>query len=120
VAALRAWRARQAAERLAVGAGYRDGDLVFCRPDGMPLHPKGFSAMFERAVKGSGLPRVRLHDLRHTWATLALAAGVPAKVVSERLGHVTIAMTMNVYSHVLPGMQADAAEKVAALIFGGQ
>jgi integrase len=69
-------------------------------------------------VKAAGVPRIRLHDLRHTWATLALAAGVPPKVVSERLGHANIQVTMNTYSHVMPGMQADAAEKVAALIFG--
>jgi integrase len=62
----------------------------------------------------------RLHDLRHTWASLALAAGVHPKIVSERLGHSTIAITLDLYSHVLPGMQSKAAEQVSAMIFGGR
>jgi hypothetical protein len=69
-------------------------------------------------VERLGMRRIRLHDLRHTWATLALQAGVPLKVVSERLGHATTAVTADTYSHVAPGMQTDAAERVAALIFG--
>jgi len=68
-------------------------------------------------VRSAGLPRIRFHDLRHTHATLALAAGVHPKVVSERLGHATVAFTMDVYSHAIPALQAEAAEAVAALIF---
>ena len=64
------------------------------------------------------MPRIRLHDLRHTWASLALAAGIPAKVVSERLGHANVAFTMSVYQNILPGMQADAAHIFANLVFG--
>lgn len=64
------------------------------------------------------LPRITLHGLRHTWATLALRAGVHPMVVQERLGHSTIGVTLNIYSHVSVGMQRDAAEKVAGLIFG--
>ena len=64
------------------------------------------------------LPAIRLHDLRHSYATAALAAGIPAKVVSERLGHATIAITMDTYSHVLPGMDERAASAVARLILG--
>jgi len=63
---------------------------------------------------------IRLHDLRHTWATLALQAGVHPKVVQERLGHAHISMTLQTYSHVMPGMQTDAADRVADLISGGQ
>jgi integrase len=88
---------------------------VFARPDGAPLHPQAVSDRFDKLVEGSGLPRIRLHDLRHTHASLALKAGVPVKVVSERLGHASTSFTLDVYSHVLPGMQEDAAETVAAL-----
>lgn len=116
---LKAWKARQAAERLQMGAGWHDGDLVFTLPDGRPYHPERFSREFDRRVERHGVPRIRLHDLRHTWATLALAAGVPLKVVSERLGHATTAITADVYSHVTPTMGAEAAETVAGVIFGG-
>jgi integrase len=115
---LKAWRARQAQEKLLMGPGYRDDDLLFCHPDGRPYHPERFSREFDRMIERHRLERIRLHDLRHTWATLALKAGVPIKVVSERLGHATTAITADVYSHVTPGMQTDAAERVAALIFG--
>jgi integrase len=69
-------------------------------------------------VAASGVPRIRLHDVRHTYATLALKAGVHPKVVSERLGHSTIAITLDLYSHVTPGMARGAADLVAAKIFG--
>jgi integrase len=100
---------------LALESHYRDNDLVFAQPDGAPLHPQAVSDRFDKLVEGSGLPRFRLHDLRHTHASLALKAGVPVKVVSERLGHTSTSFTLDVYSHVLPGMQEDAAETVAAL-----
>ena len=121
VAALRSWKARQAEERLAMGAGYQDLDLVFPRPDGRPFHPEAFSKTFDRRLRQAAfavLPRIRVHDLRHTWATLALIAGVDVKVVSERLGHSSPMVTWQTYQHVVKGMQSDAAEKVAALIFG--
>lgn len=72
--------------------------------------------MFNKLVARSGLPRIRLHDLRHTHATLLLKGGVPIKVVSERLGHSTPGFTMATYQHVLPGMQAEAARAFAALL----
>jgi integrase len=75
-----------------------------------------FSDAFKKVVARSGLPRIRLHDLRHTHATLLLKAGVPIKVVSERLGHSTPAFTMATYQHVLPGMQAEAARTFAAIL----
>jgi integrase len=117
-AALKAHRLRQLEERLMVGAGWRDYDLVFAKVDGSPLHPERFSREFDRRVERWSLPRIRLHDLRHTWATLALEAGVPAKVVSERLGHANISITLDVYSHVNEAMDAGAAERVASVIFG--
>jgi integrase len=89
---------------------------VFARPDGAPLHPHLLSDAFGKLVKRSGLPRIRLHDLRHTHATLLLKSGVPIKVVSERLGHATPGFTMATYQHVLPGMQAEAARAFASLL----
>jgi integrase len=115
-AALREHRARQAEERLIVGPGWQDSGLVFTWGDGRPLHPERFSRWFERLARKAGLPKIRLHDVRHSYATAALAAGVPAKVVSERLGHANIAITMDTYSHVLPGMDERAASVVARLI----
>lgn len=116
---LRSQRAAQAQERLLVGAGYRDHGLVFAMPDGRPIHPDRFAREFVKTVERSDLPRIRLHDLRHTWAVLALLAGVHPKVVQERLGHSNISITLDTYSHVLPTMHTDAAEQVAGLIFGG-
>jgi integrase len=94
-----------------------DGEAyVFCHKDGSPIHPQVLSDAFKRLVTQSGLPRIRLHDLRHTHATLLLKAGVPIKVVSERLGHSTPGFTMATYQHVLPGIQAEAAKTFAALL----
>ena len=118
VAALRAHRARQAEDKLAVGGRYRASELVFTRPDGTAVHPERFSDWFRQRVRAAGLPRIRLHDVRHSYATAALAVGVPAKVVSERLGHANIAITMDTYSHVLPGLDEQAAGQVARVILG--
>jgi integrase len=115
-AALREHRAHQAEERLIVGPGWQDSGLVFTWGDGRPLHPERFSRWSERLAREASLPKIRLHDVRHSYATAALAAGVPAKVVSERLGHANIAITMDTYSHVLPGMDERAANVVARLI----
>jgi integrase len=100
----------------------RDGDLrgtddlVFARDSGEPLHPALFSYWFQRQVELAGVRRIRLHDLRHTHATHALQAGIHPKIVSERLGHSSITVTLDTYSHVLPSMQRDAAEAVAILV----
>lgn len=117
VAMLRTWRARQAEERLAAGPNWQDHGLVFTLPDGRPYHPERFSREFDRRVERHGIPRIRLHDLRHTWATLALQAGVPAKIVAERLGHASTRVTLDIYSHVTPTMGRDAAATVAGMIF---
>lgn len=116
IAALRAHHKAQAAERLAAGPGWSDNDLVFSRQDGAPLHPEHVRRQFDRHVTHAGLPRIRFHDLRHTHATLALQAGVHPKIVSERLGHSTVAMTLDVYSHAIPAIQQGAAATVADLI----
>lgn len=119
IAELRAQRVRQAQELLLLGIRADDDTLVFGHPDGRPYNPDRFSREFDRALlRYPALTRIRLHDLRHTWATLALEAGVATKIVSERLGHSTTAITSDIYSHVTPTMGADAAERVAGLIFG--
>ncbi|MBA3551675.1 MAG: site-specific integrase [Actinobacteria bacterium] len=116
VAALKAHRVSQLEERVALGPGYQDSGLVFCREDGAPLHPDSLSQAFERRTAAAGLPRIRLHDVRHSYATVALRAGIPAKVVSEILGHANIGITLDTYSHVIPTMAEEAAATVAALI----
>jgi integrase len=111
VGALRAHRSRQLEERLAWGEGYQDPGLVFTSEDGGPLHPQSFSGSFERHVRASGLPPIRLHDLRHTYATIALGAGMHPKVVSERLGHASITITLDTYSHVIPWLDKQEADR---------
>ncbi|HKE98351.1 MAG TPA: site-specific integrase [Actinomycetes bacterium] len=118
VAALRAHKARQAEERLLVGPGYINSGLVLTMPDGAPVNPRTFSDRFKMHSRRAGLPPIRLHDVRHSYASAALAAGVPAKVISERLGHATIGITLDTYSHVLPGLDERAASIVADLILG--
>ena len=117
VAVLKAWRRQQLKRQLATGQR-KDEGFVFTRDDGGPIHPDAFSQSWERLVRTSVFRRIRLHDLRHTHATILLKAGVPVKVVSERLGHSSPAFTMTVYQHVLPGMQADAAAAFSAAVFG--
>ena len=114
--ALRAHLARQDEERALVGVGYQDSGLVFTKPDGSPIHPRLISDWFKQRSRAAGLPAIRLHDGRHSNATAALAAGVPIKVVSERLGHASVAFTLQVYGHVLPGMDEQAANMLARLI----
>jgi integrase len=118
VATLRDHRRRQNEERLRAGEAWSGtGDLVFTNEVGEPVHPSALSRLFESSVRRSGLPRIRLHDLRHTYPTVALAAGVHPKIVSERLGHATIALTLDLYSHVTPAIDAEAAALVASKIF---
>jgi integrase len=118
ITALRVHHTTQAAERLAAGPAWPNSDLVFTRHDGAPLHPEYVRRRFDRRVARAGLPRIRLHDLRHTHATLALQAGVHPKVISERLGHATVAITLDIYSHAIPALQQDAAAIVADLVTG--
>jgi integrase len=118
VGALRQLRRRQLEERLAQGEFWTDTGLVAIHEDGTPINPRLFSSWFAQHARAAGLPPIRLHDLRHSYATAALAAGIPAKIVSERLGHANISITLDTYSHVLPNMQEKAAEQVAQLILG--
>jgi integrase len=116
VKVLRSHRKAQAAERLAAGSAYEDQDLVFATEVGGVVHPDRITRRFGRLVQKSGLPRVTLHGLRHSYATIALEAGIHPKVVSERLGHSTVSLTLDVYSHIIPALHEEAAERVAALI----
>ena len=111
---LKAWRIERAEEK--GGIEPAGDELVFVKPDGSWIHPHSFSQVLDRKVAKLDVPPISLHDLRHTHATLLLKAGVPVKVVSERLGHANVAFTMSVYQHVLPGMQAAAASTFAELL----
>lgn len=137
LALLRSWRARQNEERLAFGtshecastdpdcelSGFHVRDLVFARPDGNYLHPERFSREFKRAQRrynrenaSEPLPEISLHALRHGWATVALEAGIPMKVVQDRLNHASERITADIYTHVRAPLQSDAADRVAGLI----
>jgi hypothetical protein len=116
VRVLREWRKHQLEERLAWGPAWTDNGRAFAREDGTDLHPERVSERFDRLVKESGLPRLTVHGLRHTHATLALQAGIHPKVVQERLSHSSVAFTLDKYSHAIPAMQEDAAETVARLV----
>jgi hypothetical protein len=91
---------------------------MFTREDGQALHPEHITKRFARLVRDAGLPPITLHGIRHSYATAALAAGEPLKVVSERLGHASISITANLYQHVLPSMDERTANAVATLILG--
>jgi integrase len=116
VAVLRRQSQQQLDDAAEWQAAWVDDGHVFTRENGAPWHPDRVRKLFEEAMATVDVPRIRMHDLRHTWATLALRAGVHPKVVQERLGHANIAITMDTYSHVLPDMQESAAELVAALV----
>jgi integrase len=121
VSALRRWRTAQTQERLLMGAGWFDaGGLLVTEPDGRPVHPQVLTRRFHSATKQAGLPAIRLHDVRHTYATVALAAGVPVKVLAGRLGHADISVTLRTYAHVMPGDDAAAAAMVAATLTGNR
>jgi integrase len=114
---LRAWKKVQKEERMLTNVR-PETDSIFAHPDGSWINPDYFSQVFDRHVGKSTLPAIRLHDLRHTHASILLKQGIPLKVVSERLGHSNPAFTLSVYQHLLPGMQADAAKAFSAAVFG--
>jgi integrase len=106
------WRQQLRRDRLPNGPN----DWMFCNRSGRFLNPESMSQLFDRVVQRASMPRIRFPDLRHTHASLLVAAGVPIKVVSERLGHAHPAFTMHTYQHLLPGMSATAAKQFAALV----
>jgi integrase len=120
VARLREHRSSQLEERLVAGPAYEDMGLVFATAVGRPLHPSVLRKAWLKMVEKSGLGRLRFHDLRHAHATLMLQQGVHPKIVSERLGHSGVSITLDTYSHVLPGLQAQAAAQLDLLIEGGR
>jgi integrase len=109
---LRRYRVKQAEDLLKLGVRQTDQTHVCLRANYEPWPPRNLTHTFKRVIRASGLAWVRLHDLRHSHATHLLTANVHPKIVQERLGHATIAMTIDLYSHVMPGMQADAAARV--------
>ena len=113
---LREHRGRQLAERESQRGDWNSLDLLFVRPNGKPLDPTGVSKLVHRLLDAARLPQRRLHDLRHSCATLLLAQGVPARVVMEILGHSQITTTMNTYMHVIPEMRRDAADKIQEVL----
>jgi integrase len=117
VDALKSHRARQNERRLGLGEVWRDHDLVFTVADGGPVTPANLLRSFRRLLERVDVPDIRFHDLRHTHATLLLKDGTHAKIVSERLGHASIAITLDTYSHVLPDMQQQAAESIERALF---
>jgi integrase len=116
VTELRAWRAQQAQELLRLGVRLSDDTFVVTLPDGTAMQPTYMTHQWVKLIRVSGLPVHRLHDLRHTHATHLLSSGIHPKVASERLGHSKVGITLDLYSHVMPGMQEDAAAKVDAAL----
>lgn len=113
---LRRVRVKQLEERLAAGTAYEDQGLVFTDALGRPIHPSTLRQTWLGIVKAAGMERLRFHDLRHAHASLLMAQGVHPKIVSERLGHSSVSITLDIYSHVAPGLQAEAAAGLDALL----
>lgn len=116
VAKLKKHRAAVLKEKLSQGEEYQDNDLVMCTPSGTPINPANVRRSLNVLIKKTAVPKIRFHDLRHTHATLLLAKGVNVKVISERLGHSNIKITLDTYSHVLPTMQEDAVNKIEEIL----
>jgi integrase len=116
-ASLRTWRKTQMEERMLMGDGWQNDDnLVVTLADGRAPNPESFSNLFQNLTRRAGLRTIRLHDLRHSYATAALASGIPVKVVSQRLGHADVGVTLKVYAHVLPGDDIHAASAADNLL----
>jgi integrase len=115
IASLRAHKDRQAWDRKTAGDEWSEADLVFCNALGGPLAPSHQTAAFKAATAAAKLPPIRFHDMRHTAATILLAKGVHVKLVSEMLGHSTIVLTLDTYSHLIPAMHSDAAAVMDAV-----
>lgn len=109
---LRAHKARQNQEKLKAGPGYQDQGLVFATALGTPTEPRAFTRRYETLIKGAGVEYTRFHNLRHTFATMLLEMGEHPKVVQEMLGHSQVSMTLDTYSHIIPGLKERAASKL--------
>jgi integrase len=115
IVALRAHHDRQTFDRRVAGSEWNALDLVFCHANGEPLDPSYQTAIFKKAIAAAGVPAIRFHDMRHTAATILLSRGVHVKLVSELLGHATIVLTLDTYSHLIPAMHGDAAAAMDAV-----
>ncbi len=118
MAALRVHRVSQLQERLLAGARWRESGFVFTTRVGTPIEPSNLTKAFQKLLAKAELRHIRFHDLRHTAATFLLAQGVDPRTIMETLGHSQISLTLNTYSHVLPSLQRDAAEKMNRLLVG--
>jgi integrase len=118
VTLLTSHQTRERAEKLKAGKAYKDSGYVLEDEIGLPYHQDTISSRFERLVTAARLPRIRLHDTRHTAASLMLASGVPTKIVSELLGHSSPTVTRSIYAHVIPGMAEDAGADLSASLLG--
>lgn len=116
VAVLKEHKKKQAEAKLFFGQEYQDNNLVFCQYNGQPMHPDTPSSWFPAFLERIGLPRLNFHCLRHTHASLLLKAGVDIKIISERLGHSSIRITYDIYSHLMPGMQKEAVDRLEELL----
>ena len=117
VAALHRHRQQSDAERRRWGSAYTDNGLVLVQEDGSPYHPARLSETFQRSARDAQLPPIRLHDARHSCATLALAAGIHPKVVQQLLGHASWSTTMDLYTHRVERLQRDASERIEGALF---
>jgi integrase len=119
ISALKDHRKTQLEARMKIGHVHKDHDLVFATELGTPINYRNFDQRhFKKIIRSAGLRQIRLYDLRHTTATLLLSKGVNPKIVSERLGHASIVLTLDTYSHVLPSMQREATEHLETMMFG--
>jgi integrase len=118
VTALRRHQLRQSEDRLLVGSEWNELDLIFATATGRPLHPRNIVRAFDQAVVRADVPRIRIHDLRHTAATFALREGVHPKLVQEMLGHAKVAVTLDLYSHTTDDMHQGAARRIGRALFG--
>jgi integrase len=114
---LKAYKVKCMEQKIRVGRRLLEEDFIIVHPDGKPIYPEYVSQMFTKLQKKAGLPKCRFHDLRHLCASIMLMQGVNVKVAQEHLGHKDISTTMNIYSHVLPSVAKEAAQKIGALVY---
>ena len=105
-------------QRVQADGAWHDHDPIFASTKGTPINPNNLLRDFWRLVEQAGLPRIRIHDLRHTHITLAIQAGAPISAVSRRAGHARVSTTMDIYAQVTPDMHAEVADRISALLFG--
>jgi integrase len=115
---MRQHKARQAEEKLILGQAYEDYGLVFCQPNGKPIDPRNFNRRFSQVIQQAGLPHIRLHNSRHTFATLLLELGESPKTVQTMLGHSSAKITLDIYSHVSLELEKRAVDKLNMALAG--